>query len=188
MGTGIRAKRRRRFSRDRPVRVGDVFSRLTVVADSGRRDRAGSILWKCACTCGNAVYVRGTSLKRGEYRSCGCWTKDRMRDSPPAKKHGMAGTPTYSTWAAMKKRCLNPKDEKYAYYGGRGISVTPRWNSFENFLKDMGEKPKGLALDRIDNDGHYEPSNCRWATRQEQSGNSSRIRRLTLNGKTQSVS
>ena len=92
--------------------------------------------------------------------------------------HGWVGTPTYRSWSCMKTRCTNPKRKEWPRYGGRGITFCARWVSFENFLADMGERPEGMTLDRIDNDGNYEPGNCRWATAPEQAHNS-RVTKLT---------
>jgi hypothetical protein len=100
------------------------------------------------------------------------WTDAQRADlARKATRHGLAGSPTYSSWAAMKQRCLNQNHPKYRNWGGRGIAVCDRWLKFENFLADMGERPVGKTLDRINNDGDYEPGNCRWATPAQQVAN-----------------
>jgi hypothetical protein len=99
----------------------------------------------------------------------------------------MSRTPIFRRWAAIYDRCLNPNDRAFHHYGGRGITIDPRWLRFENFLADMGPRPDGMELDRIDNDGPYSPQNCRWATRQEQMKNTRRTRLIVLGGKTMCV-
>lgn len=133
--------------------------------------------WLCSCDCGNTVTVAKNSLQSNNTQSCGCL----MREIAAKRqfKHGQSNhrgkrhaSPTYSTWSAMHKRCENPKASDYAYYGGRGIKVCRRWRSFNNFLTDMGERPIGKTLDRYpDNNGNYEPTNCRWASPKEQRSN-----------------
>lgn len=154
-------------------RTGQVFGRLTVIEQAGH-DVHDCIVWTCLCECGNEVIVRGDSLKSGRTRSCGCLNSDAHRIS--GRRHGAAGrgnrTSEYNIWISMKQRCINPRSQAWEYYGGRGISVCDRWmNSFMDFYYDMGPKPEGLSLDRVDNDGNYEPGNCRWATKSEQTAN-----------------
>lgn len=146
------------------VSVGERYGRLTVVA------YAGSANWKrryeCLCDCGRKKVIRGEVLRRGESRSCGCLSVEMVNDRN--RTHGKTGTPTWQSWNSMKRRCSDPGRWNYKFYGGRGIAFCDRWASFENFLADMGERPDGTSLDRVNNDGNYEPSNCRWATRSQQ--------------------
>jgi len=116
--------------------------------------------------------VRGTTLRNGMTRSCGCLATELKRER--ATTHGHATTrttPTYNSWAQISQRCENKNNAAFNNYGGRGITVCARWRVFENFLADMGERPLGCSLDRVNNDGNYEPVNCRWATRLEQARN-----------------
>jgi hypothetical protein len=124
----------------------------------------------CVCDCGTVRPVKHTSLTRGVSRSCGCFKKDSEKERRLKRLHG---TPEYTAWCNMKTRCFNPRIIQFKDWGGRGIKVCDRWvNSFSNFFSDMGKKPSpNLSIDRINNDGDYEPSNCRWATRQEQNMN-----------------
>lgn len=157
---------------------GKRFGRWLVLSKHGRNQR-GEVSWLCRCDCGEERPVKAGSLGSGKSVSCGCYHRDER------STHGMTRTPTFRSWESMKQRCLNPSDPSYGRYGGRGIKVCGQWaNSFDQFLCDMGERPAGMTLDRIENDGDYEPSNCRWANLKTQQRNRRCMPTLTVNGET----
>ena len=147
--------------------TGRRFGRLVVVGEAGRTKR-GKITWECLCDCGKTTVIIGDNLRSGNTLSCGCYGREVVRYANTT--HGMARTREYNIWEGMKNRCQNKTHPDYPNYGGRGIKVCSRWMSFENFFFDMGVS-HGLSIDRINNDGNYEPSNCRWATASEQNLN-----------------
>jgi hypothetical protein len=164
-------------------RVGMVFGRLTVVAPF--RIPGGATLWDCRCECGNTTRVAGSNLDSGSTKSCGCLRKTRQGGR--ATKRIRKGE-TRLSYESMLNRCFNPRENNYPNYGGRGITVCQRWlDSYDAFVVDMGERPLGTTIDRIDVNGNYEPGNCRWSTPRAQAENRRNARILTAFGKTQSL-
>lgn len=165
------------------IPLGMQFHRWVVISDAPPNHR-GDTQYLCQCVCGRQSIVHAVSLRSGHSRSCGCLSQDVLRSR--RQSHGFAPngprSTTYIIWKSMRQRCRNQNAEAFKNYGGRGIKVCERWEKFENFLADMGERPGNLSLDRIDNDGNYEPGNCRWATRIEQRANS-RTRRVPIKDK-----
>lgn len=169
--------------------VGLKFNRLFVIQYHGR-DKNNKTTWECLCDCGNIHIANGSAIKSGSIKSCGCLNTDKRRErfTKMNTSHGMSKTSVYNTWEQMIKRCNWINGSDYVGYGGRGIKVCERWFNFENFYNDMGDKPSGSSLDRIDNNGNYEPSNCRWRSPSEQARNRRSNRLLTFKGLTKCVS
>lgn len=152
-----------------PDITGETFGRLTAV------EKLGSV-WLCSCLCGNTITVRAGPLRNGNTKSCGCLHKERCDSFGSIMlhkhlTHGLSKHPTFRSWGAMKQRCLNKNHHAYSEYGGRGIGVCDRWLDFSNFVSDMGLRPDGTSLDRVDNNGGYSPENCIWSNWTKQNRN-----------------
>lgn len=165
-------------------RIGHRYGRLLVVEYAGVNNRKKH-LWKCICDCGSEKITLGNYLGI-RTNSCGC-LKEGNNPSMKFSTHGMRNSSEYKAWSEMRQRCGNPNNDKYKLYGNRGIRVCPEWENFETFYADMGPKPKGHSLDRINNNGDYEKSNCRWATQTQQVRNRNTTRKLTVNGVTRPI-
>jgi len=165
-------------------KTGEKIGRLTVVGYAGS-SKERIALWFCRCECGNFTRVHKRSLEIGNTKSCGCLHSEGGSQATHGHTKNGKMTPEYKTWSSMMDRVSNPKNSNYMYYGGRGISVCERWLKFDKFFADMGERPDGMSIDRIDVNGNYEPSNCRWATIEEQNNNKRNTRHVSHIGKTQ---
>lgn len=168
--------------------LGNVYGQLTV-ASYARTNVRGKAVWECVCSCGARVTVSGDSLRKGNTKSCGCLRKSgdySRRHGHASTKHGVSDE--YRAWAEMKKRCSDTGHISYKNYGGRGIRVCPEWDtSFETFLEDMGKKPIGTSLDRINTNADYSKSNCRWADRKTQMRNKRNNVLATIGSVTQTL-
>ena len=161
--------------------IGQRFGRLLVLREGPRPSRAQRV-WVCKCSCGTIKMVRQQHLRHGRTQSCGCLSADMTGDR--FRTHGLRSSRTYRIWVGMKQRCQNHNNPKFPSYGGRGITVCNRWQSFQHFFADMGHAPPGKSIERKNNSLGYLPSNCIWATPRDQSNNGRHNVFLSADGKT----
>jgi len=180
-------KGEREVKTKKKIKSGDVFERLTAISYFGV-SKNKHLLWIFECSCGTSKPMSIYSVLDGSAKSCGCLQKEAASKS--SKKHGLHKCSEYNIWAHIKHRCFNEKNGSYASYGGRGITMCDSWkNSFEQFLKDVGRRPSNLySIDRINNDGNYEPGNVRWATRLVQQNNTRFNKLITFQGEVKTAS
>lgn len=176
----------------KPIPPGTRFTRLVIVEEGiPHISRSGAVLSTsiCKCDCGNTKQILNRSLKTRHTTSCGCVHKEMLSKRVTTHGHSRLEhvSKTYRIWMAMHSRCENPKQENFKFYGGHGIVICPRWKDFRNFLMDMGECPSGYTIERVNNNGNYEPSNCVWATRSVQLENKRSTKHVTINGETHCV-
>lgn len=147
-------------------------------------------MWTCKCSCGAEKVFQAKNLVAGRSKSCGCLSKEMTSERKTTHGHNRPGktTRTYITWVNMHRRCDYEKSASFRFYGARGISVCDEWKDFSKFLSDMGERPEGMSLDRIDSSKNYSKENCRWASSLDQANNTAKNHRMTYNGETLTTS
>lgn len=159
--------------------TGKCFGRLTVIKLLAVRDKNGSRLWECTCTCGRTKSILGGSLRSGHTQSCGCLQAEKAKQCNTT--HGKSGSNIYAVWCDIHARCYNENNKSYKDYGGRGISVAQEWHKFSTFYSDMGEPSKGYTIERKDNDGDYCKDNCTWIPKELQGSNKRNNVLVTVN-------
>lgn len=165
--------------------IGQTFGRLLVIRFDGFRRDKGT--WKCLCSCGALCSVQTDSLRGGFTKSCGCLRAEIT--GALKRSHQKSARPEFGIWTQMKMRCVNPKNKRYANYGGRGITVCKRWHNFEHFYADMGPRPSPKhSIERVNNDGNYEPSNCVWLLMNLQTANRQNTVKVTYKNQTHHLS
>jgi hypothetical protein len=170
--------------------IGGTFGRWTVIGDAPPHNKA--TMWRCRCECGTEKDVNGKSMRLGLSTSCGCFNTQKARAQGTHKQSGRENgnreSAEYRIWTGIRKRCLNPNAQRYESYGGRGIKICERWDKFQNFFDDMGSRPSlRHSIDRENNDGDYEPGNCRWSTPEEQANNTRRNIIVLIDGERTSL-
>lgn len=163
-------------------RLGETYGRLKVIERAPNKSvKDTNARWLCKCECGNECVVYGQDLQRGKQVSCGCYNRERIQS------HGMSRTHVNGVWRSMRDRCTNPNNKSYHNYGGRGITVDARWDSFKTFYEDMGERPENYTLERLDNNKGYSKENCKWVTMTDQLNNRRNNHLITHNGVTHTM-
>lgn len=171
------------------IQPGDEYNRLVII-EEGLKDKHGNRCFRCLCCCGNVLEsVTLNNLSRGNTKSCGCLNSEKTTQrNIQSRKYKQGFELEKSSWTSMFQRCYNQDNNRYQYYGARGITVCERWSDFNNFLADMGPRPgKKYSLDRINNNDNYKPENCKWSTDKEQANNKSNNNFITIFNETKTV-